>query len=182
MPSFSPRKPSPGDLLDAVSSNDLARVRNLIDQGAEINERDIRGNTPLGRALSYNYIEIARVLLEKGADVNAANKEGYTPLMLAVSSYAASRDAMVSLVLSHGAKTELRNSYGETAHDIATSKARPITASLIKEEESRRKRLAEEFARAAREKREAETAEKLKRVKDAAKNRPKPGPKPPKAA
>jgi hypothetical protein len=59
----------------------LANIaRLLLDRGADINARDVRGWTPLHFAMR---VEVVRVLLERGANVNAEDKQGRTPFKLA---------------------------------------------------------------------------------------------------
>ena len=51
---------------------------------AEVNEKDVKGKTPLQRAVKTpNYSEVVIFLLEQGSDVNAKNHNGETPLHMA---------------------------------------------------------------------------------------------------
>ena len=51
-----------------------------LQEGADPNERDGRGMTPLGMAASIGKAGVVKVLLEAGADPNARNEGGVTPL------------------------------------------------------------------------------------------------------
>ena len=76
---------APGGLREAVRSGDLAAIKNLIDAGADLNERDSLGATPLLDAAWYGNEQIVRMLVEGGARVDAAHEEGgSTPLDYAV--------------------------------------------------------------------------------------------------
>jgi ankyrin repeat protein len=70
-------------LLDAATSGDLDKVKQLIASGHDINERDHGGWTPFIKACEHGHLEIAKLLQDKGADVNAASSFGWTPLMQA---------------------------------------------------------------------------------------------------
>jgi ankyrin repeat protein len=59
-------------------------VRALIKQGANINEVNISGKTPLHLAIEYNRYDLARTLLENGADVSAKDGNDNTPLDVAL--------------------------------------------------------------------------------------------------
>lgn len=52
----------------------------LINAGAEVNETDKNGDTPLHQAAYGGYGETARVLVNLGADVHARNNNGETPV------------------------------------------------------------------------------------------------------
>ncbi len=176
------KKPAPGALLDAVVDSDTLAVRNLIQQGADVNERDSQGNTPLSRAASYGYLEVVRTLLDKGANVDSRNTRGETALMLASASYRSNNEPIIRLLLTKGANMDIKNNDGDTALTLARKRDRQSIVGILKEETTNRKRIAEEFARAAEQKRRDALAEKQQHVRDAAKSRPKLGFKPPQAA
>ncbi len=54
------------------------KIRELLRAGANIEERDATGKTPLIYAAINNNSEAARVLLEKGADINSFDQKGQT--------------------------------------------------------------------------------------------------------
>lgn len=59
-------------------------VRRLIDDGANINVRDLLGNIPLSVAISNSLKNIVMQLISSGSNVNTKNCFGNTPLMLAI--------------------------------------------------------------------------------------------------
>ncbi len=94
----------PGSLRDAVRSGDLAAVKALLDAGADVNERDQLGATPLLDAAWYGNEQIVRLLVEGGARVDATHDEGgSTPLDYAV---LRGNEAIVHLLLERGAKSK----------------------------------------------------------------------------
>lgn len=98
------------DLLQAVDSSDVARVRALLKEGASPNTRNRYGGLELQMALMRHHVEVARELVDAGADVNAVNPHGDTMLMIA-----APYDDQVQLLLDHGAKLQPQNARGQTA-------------------------------------------------------------------
>ena len=67
----------------AAQDGDLERVKDLVNQGFEVNAFDeTLSLTPLHYAVRNEYIEVARYLLSVGADVNAHDEKriGETPL------------------------------------------------------------------------------------------------------
>ena len=96
-------------LLDALKNRNIELARKLIREGADINEVNEYGQTPLHVAVEYNCdnIDIAEYLIEKGADVNSGFEDGWAPLHEAVSCLSVANDAMIELLLSNGAKTDL---------------------------------------------------------------------------
>ena len=90
-------------LHDATRHGDIAEVRRLIEEGADVNSRDFRGQTPLLLAVGYRHLEIARLLLENGANVHAKDHEGTSALQLGIGNSGANSE-MVALLQSFGAK------------------------------------------------------------------------------
>lgn len=54
-------------LLLAIARGDIDNIKNLIDQGANVNEKDNHGNSPLDIAKYRGYTEIVEVLKQAGA-------------------------------------------------------------------------------------------------------------------
>jgi cytohesin len=70
--------------LDIIARlGDMDRVRELIEEGADVNAEGRRGETPLHAAAAKGHKEIAELLIAKGAEVDA-NRPGYTPLTWAI--------------------------------------------------------------------------------------------------
>ncbi|MFL1672501.1 ankyrin repeat domain-containing protein [Paenibacillus dendritiformis] len=66
------------NLFDAVVSEDIKRIKSLLDEGKNINEKDENGTTPLMVACKRGNLKIIKFLLEHGADVNIKNKNSKT--------------------------------------------------------------------------------------------------------
>ena len=108
----------------AIRNNDLSTLSKLIrDPGPKA--RDSRGTSPLMYAAALGSLESMRLLLDAGADPTAANDFAATPLM-----WCAGDSAKVRLLLSKGAKVDVRSKLGRTplliaaAYDGATEAAR----------------------------------------------------------
>jgi len=73
-------------LLNAVFKGDLASVRMLLDNGADVEAKDANGSTPLVSAAEYNDLAMVKLLLEKGANVRTKDRGGETALINAARS------------------------------------------------------------------------------------------------
>src|ERR1700730_3042710 len=112
------------DLYEAVLQNDKERVKDLLEHGAKPNELAPNGDYPLIESTVWGKdSEICRLLVEHGADVNVVTKPNakgwsnkWTPLFYAVYR---KRAELVSILLAHGAKTNLRDAQGKSPMDLA---------------------------------------------------------------
>lgn len=55
-------------------------MRYLIEKGADFNQKNNTGSTPLHAGSLNGYGECMELLIDRGADINFKNKYGYTPL------------------------------------------------------------------------------------------------------
>ena len=58
------------EIFKAIENNDFTTVKNMIENGTDVNIKDSDGVNPLIWAIWYEHYEIANFLLEKGADIN----------------------------------------------------------------------------------------------------------------
>jgi ankyrin repeat protein len=101
----------PGALLDAVRSDDRASVERLLKAGADPNEREQDGATPLSWAATRANTAIAALLLKAGANPNLTNELGLSPLAIAIANGAAD---LAGRLLESGADPNVARENGET--------------------------------------------------------------------
>jgi ankyrin repeat protein len=70
-------------LINAIRAKDVAAVRALLKQRADVNAPQGDGATPLHWAAHVDDLTIADALIRAGARANAVNENGFTPLHLA---------------------------------------------------------------------------------------------------
>lgn len=104
------------ELADAVVGNDPARVRWLLEHGADPNKVVEVDYNALQWAVREGHVELARILLENGARVEILDGDGWSPLMSAVW-----RDdaPMIQLLIDKGAKLDSYGSKGWNALAVA---------------------------------------------------------------
>lgn len=100
-----------GHLTERVFNNDLHGLRVGLSQGADPNERDEEGRTPLIHAAIDNRLEVAKLLLDSGAESGAQDDMGNSALHYAAQEYHAD---MASLLIAHGAKVDAQDIHGNT--------------------------------------------------------------------
>ncbi|MDH5763425.1 MAG: ankyrin repeat domain-containing protein [Nitrospinota bacterium] len=101
----------------AVRYKNVNEAQRHLNEGANPNQTDETGQTPLHRAAEIGYLGVAEVLLNKGAQVNLQDNEGQTPLHLASRK---GYTAMMDLLLAHKAEINIKDKYGRTALHHAT--------------------------------------------------------------
>lgn len=88
------------DLLHATLVGDAARVRRLLEAGADVNVRGALEMTPLMIAAQDGNLMLVKTLIQKGAAVHAQNVVGQTALRLAM---LREREAVIAVLRSAGA-------------------------------------------------------------------------------
>jgi hypothetical protein len=103
------------DMHTAVISGDLEAVKQHIEAGTDINEKEpLSGATPLISAATFGQKEIAQTLINAGADLSASNNDGSTALHVAAFFC---RVEVVQMLMDANADKNLRNSFGATARE-----------------------------------------------------------------
>lgn len=92
-------------------------VKELLDQGANVNITNYKGQTALHCAAKAGFIEPVRILLDYGANVNAKDREGDTPLHAACRSTIKNHERLqkvIDLLIEGGANLQALNEKGRT--------------------------------------------------------------------
>ena len=96
---------------------DWEAVIRVLDQGADINEADDKGRTPLYIASERGHVEVVKFLLERGADINNAKYGRSSPLFIAS---AMSHVEVVRILLENGASVNMANDDEQTPLYVAS--------------------------------------------------------------
>lgn len=138
-----------GNFVNLIARGQIESVRSMIQHGADVNAvADIPaggampGSTMLHVALTNGHADIAELLIGSGADVNKPdhNRSAELPLQTLVGSGFLSQpkdgprlEAMIDLLLTHGAQIDARNPEGGTAlHEAARRGNLIAVASLLR--------------------------------------------------
>jgi len=94
-----------GMLSESILAGQVPTLKYLLSMGADVNSKDVTGNTPLNLACEIKDKEIVKCLLNHSADANISGAKGLRPLVLAVQTgqkdfveLLLARDADVNLV------------------------------------------------------------------------------------
>lgn len=71
-------------LIEAVKAGDYEKADELIKQGADVNQGDDQGWTPLNFASGKGNLPLVKLLVEKGAEIFKVGRDQRTPYMIAL--------------------------------------------------------------------------------------------------
>lgn len=117
-----------GPLHDAAHAGDVEKVRELLTQGADVDERDERGETPLIKAALAGQTAAAAALIEAGANVSARNDRGFSGLHAAA--YSGSVE-IATMLLDHGVPVDDRADRAITSLHVAGEENQVAVAELL---------------------------------------------------
>jgi ankyrin repeat protein len=100
----------------------------LVQAGANVDEQDALGDTPLCMAAEYGHVKSVDLLLRCGADINNKGEWGATPLIKASMR---GQVEVVKLLIFSGADTSIQDNYGRTAWGWAVKKGNTEVADLF---------------------------------------------------
>jgi ankyrin repeat protein len=120
-------------LTKAVFKGKLEAVRVLLEAGANVWVRGLRGHTSLmvaccGAAAGAEHPQIIHLLLASGAEIDARASDGKTALMIAVEN---GRYGAAQALLSHRPDLSPRDQEGRTVFDLAREAGRPEMIALL---------------------------------------------------
>ncbi|XP_018608104.2 ankyrin repeat domain-containing protein 11 isoform X2 [Scleropages formosus] len=102
----------------AAIRGEARRIKELINEGADVNVKDFAGWTALHEACNRGYYDVAKQLLAAGAEVNTKGLDDDTPLHDASNN---GHFKVVKLLLRYGADPRQSNRRGETPLKVANS-------------------------------------------------------------
>lgn len=118
-----------GPLWWAAYDGDISSAEALLRSGADVQQSDIDGETPLHAAVRGGYADMVALLLKHGAVVRARQADGLEPLSLAV---LLRRFHLVRPLLERGADPDAADNFGRRPlHDAAAAGDALTTAELI---------------------------------------------------
>ena len=93
-------KPHELNLSFAAQRKSLTFIKKLVKEGANIQQKNSFGSTPLLKAAQEGRLDVVEYFLEQGADINHKQERGFAPLSIAA---LRSNTSLVSFLLSKGA-------------------------------------------------------------------------------
>ena len=116
-------------LPKAAREGDLAKLKSLLDSGADPNRRDGNGKSPLVAAVAAGQAPAARALVAAGADPNLASSGGRTPLIEAA---IGGRVEIARLLISAGADHNIGERGAGTPLEAAEREGHAEMAALLR--------------------------------------------------
>ena len=95
----------------AVDKGHADIVALLLDEGGDLEARDVDGDTPLHWAACTDHVDMIDLLLDRGAEIDALNHRHVTPVLYTTQRM---KYALVEKLAKRGADLEVPNDYGRT--------------------------------------------------------------------
>jgi ankyrin repeat protein len=118
--------------------SNLSRIQQLVEKGANVDLKDINGQTPLIAACMKGNKNIAKILLCAGADPNAKDEQNLSPLLAAVQDFVVDQyesrelnSKLIELLLEYNVDTNHQDNilgYGALHH---LAKFSPVSTTLL---------------------------------------------------
>ncbi len=127
-----PAIPSTRSLIDAIKSQDMDRVKALLERGADPNAQndDDYRSTPLMQCSNKNQVEMAKLLIAHGADVNIQDSNG-DPVIHWAAYYG--QVELTRLLLENKARTDIVSIHADGVLDIALKEWNNAVVDLLLE-------------------------------------------------
>ena len=121
-------QPREKSLNQAVVDGDLARVKTLLSEGADVNSKNRMGWTLLHTAIRNKQTEIVTMLIDKGADIKAKDNRGRTTLHFAVES---GQKDVVEILIAKGVDINIMDGRADNALSLAKKNNQKEIADLL---------------------------------------------------
>lgn len=103
-------------LMGALHQEKTNALKILLQSGTNTNHIDANGDSPLGRISEHEFPEHVNLLLDFEAEINYQDRKGNSALHLSTER---ENRKVIEVLIKRGIKTNLRNTDGETAKDVA---------------------------------------------------------------
>lgn len=104
------------DIFSAARTGDIEKIRDLLESGVSINDKNENGHSPLMLSSYNGHYDSTRFLIERGADVNSVDGSANSILMGVVFKGHA---PIFDLLVVAGADLDYQNMKKQTAMDLA---------------------------------------------------------------
>ena len=113
----------------AILNGNREIAQTLIESGANINAKNMKGETALITAAQRGDINISQLLIVNGAKLGSRTKDNWTALHWA--SVGEDNEKLSRLLLAHGAHLNVKNNEGNTPLNLATKEGHTSTVELF---------------------------------------------------